>query len=964
MQSPEPIAGRTLLCADLADSTQCNVRFGDAVMAQLWQEHDARARELIRSWRGMELARSDGFLVLFDEPDDAVAFAVAYHDMLAALDPPLAARVGIHRGSLTLRVNSAEDRAQGALPFEIDGVVLPITARIGSAAQPGQTLISVDVARALRPSANDTKSFGHWQLKGLAQPMELLAIARDGAQLHPPMDSAKAYRVVATPDGWMPARDVAHRLPAERTSFVGRSAALARLAGCLDEQSRLVTLLGMGGIGKTRLALRYARRWLGEYPGGGWFCDLSTARGLDGIVHAVAEGLNIVLGKADPVRQIAAAIASRGACLVILDNFEQVASQARATLGEWLVAAPRAKFIATSREVLGLSGEQVLRVEPLDATEGVELFNHRAQAAGRTEEPAGDDAAVTAELVRILDGLPLAIELAAARATIMTPATLLKRMHERFELLASRQGRDARQATLRATLDWSWDLLSRVEQRVLAQIAVFEGGFTLQAADAVIRTPVGEGFPIIDLLQSLLDKSLLKRSSSERLDMLVTVQQYAAEKLAGIASVTRSFASDAERRHFAYYSDPGGRDVDTATFAITEMDNVVAACRRAVARGSAQEATRALEVAWTGLKVRGPLSTGIELAAAIRSVGVSDPRVAARLARISGSASHELGHVALAQQEYEAGLEKLDGIDDLPLEGQLRRCLGDLHALAGRMSVASGHLESALSIARRVGDAELESTALNSLGSLELSLGHLDRAAVRYRQALDIARRAGLRRWEAGSMGNLAQLETARGRHELAERLYEPAIVIARELGDRRWEGNALCNLGLTLHALGRLDEARARLGAALEIARYLGQRRLEAVTLCNLGIVAQASNDPAPAQAAFQQAIAVAQQLGDRRAEGQFLGYLGQLETRTGNAAGASDSLQRAQALLEAVSDRLSLALVLCHLSELQLVQADEASARKTFHRAQAIAYELGAADEPSELAAALSQLRRRLEP
>lgn len=960
MPSPEAIVERTLLCADLVDSTQRNVELGDAAMAHLWQQHDAGARELMRRWRGMEIARSDGFLVLFDQPRDAVAFAAAYHRMLDALEPPLAARVGIHHGPLSLRENTAEDRARGALPFEVDGVVLPVTARIGAAAQARQTLISAEGAGALGLLQSEAQSLGYWQFKGVAEPMELFEIVGNGALLHPPPDTAKGYRVVATAEGWAPAREIAHRLPAERDPFVGRIGTLARLAQSLAGQARLVTLLGMGGIGKTRLALRHARRWLGDYPGGAWFCDLAAARGLDGVVHAVAQGLDIALGKTDPVRQIAAAIASRGPCLVIVDNFEQVAVHARVTLGAWLAAAPEAKFIATSREVLGISGEQVLRVEPLDAAEGAELFHRRALAAGHGIAPLAGDAAMIAELVRMLDGLPLAIELAAARTPIMSLAMLLRRMHERFELLASRQGRDPRQATLRATLDWSWDLLEMGEQRALAQLAVFEGGFTLEAAEAVIETPAGDrALSVVDLLHSLLDKSLLKRGIGERLDMLVSVQQYAAEKLTGMAAGDESLAMAAEQRHFAY--NTRRRDIDMELFAIAEMDNLVAACRRAVARGAAAKATRALEVAWAGLKLQGPLSTAVELVAAIRSIGAIEPPVAACLARISGSTLNELGQVAVALQEYEAGLELLRGVDDPPLEGQLRRCLGDLHALAGRMELAGEHLNAAIAIARRVGDAELECTVLNSLGSHEESLGQLDRAAAHYEQALGIARRARLRRWEAGSLGNLAQLQTAQGHHERAERLYEPAIVIAREVGDRRWEGNALCNLGLTLQALGRLDEARARLDDALAIARHLGQRRLEAVTLCNLGIVAQAMDDRASARAAFEQAIVVVQQLADRRAEGQFLGYLGLLELRTGSVDRAADVLQRAETLLEAVSDRLSLALVLCHRAELQLRQAAGASARKTLQRAEAMAREVGAG-EPSELAAALTQLRGQL--
>ena len=362
LRLPEPGAERALLFADVVDSTQRNAELGDERMALWWQQHDANARALMQRWKGLELARSDGFLVLFEQPQSAIAFAADYHRMLEGLKERLTARVGIHWGPVSLRENTPEDRARGALPYEVDGVALPVAARIGSAAQAKQTLLSSAVVRHLGLHPSDVSSLGHWQFKGVPEPMELFEVVADGAVLQPPPDSSKAYRVVRTSEGWVPTRDIPRRLPSERDAFVGRASTLALLAKHLEGSSRLVTLLGIGGLGKTRIAVRHAQRWLGNYPGGAWFCDLAAARGVDGIAFAVAQGLDIALGKGDPVRQIAAAIDLRGPCLVILDNFEQVARHARETLGLWHDAAPAAKFIATSREVLGLPGELILRV--------------------------------------------------------------------------------------------------------------------------------------------------------------------------------------------------------------------------------------------------------------------------------------------------------------------------------------------------------------------------------------------------------------------------------------------------------------------------------------------------------------------------------------------------------------------------------------------------------------------------
>jgi class 3 adenylate cyclase len=285
-----------LLLTDIVDSTRLNDELGDAVMAPLWAAHDSAARELVRAWRGREIGRSDGFLLLFEQAADALGFALAYHRRLATLEVPLRSRVGLHVGPVTLRLNAQADQAQGATPFEVDGIALPVAARVMAAAAAGQTLLSAAAVQALGPGPQALLSHGHWRLKGVSEPVELFEVGDPGAPFAPPEDSAKAYRVVQVGGTWMPVRELPNSLPAERDSFVGRQDALQALARCFDDGTRLVTLLGIGGIGKTRLALRHARGWLGDYPGGAWFCDLSAARSVDGIVHAVAQGLEVPLG--------------------------------------------------------------------------------------------------------------------------------------------------------------------------------------------------------------------------------------------------------------------------------------------------------------------------------------------------------------------------------------------------------------------------------------------------------------------------------------------------------------------------------------------------------------------------------------------------------------------------------------------------------------------------------------------
>ncbi|HEX4232934.1 MAG TPA: hypothetical protein VH041_01390, partial [Caldimonas sp.] len=275
---------KALLLTDVVDSTRLAEALGDAATATLWQAHDRIARDLLPAWRGREIDKTDGMLLLFDTAADAVRYALAYQQALPTLEPPLKARAGLHVGPVTLRANDAADIARGAKPIEVDGAAKATAARVMSVALGGQTLLSAPARHALPELGLRVQSHGHWRLKGLAEPLELFEVGADGAPFLPPSDADKAYRVVRLGELWLPAREIRHGLPAERDSFVGRAEALAELERRMEAGARLVSVLGMGGSGKTRLALRFGWSWLGEFPGGVWFCDLSQARSLGGIV--------------------------------------------------------------------------------------------------------------------------------------------------------------------------------------------------------------------------------------------------------------------------------------------------------------------------------------------------------------------------------------------------------------------------------------------------------------------------------------------------------------------------------------------------------------------------------------------------------------------------------------------------------------------------------------------------------
>jgi tetratricopeptide (TPR) repeat protein len=533
-------------------------------------------------------------------------------------------------------------------------------------------------------------------------------------------------------------------------------------------------------------------------------------------------------------------------------------------------------------------------------------------------------------------------------------------MGERFKLLASRGGRRDRQATLRATLDWSWDLLAPAEQSALAQLSVFEGGFTLAAAEAVVDLGGFADAPWAgDVVQTLLEKSLVRRLDGQRFDLLRSVQDYAGEKLAGPgAAVPAAALHGAWQRHWRFFA--GLDEPQARADRCAETDNLVLACRRATLSGAA-EAGRALLNAWAALCLTGPFATGVDLAQAVAATAPpASPRRAAA-ERVLGHALHLLGDAGRAREHCESGLALAQALGESALQAQSMCLIANLDLGRGRPVQALQMLESALALAQSCGDGAAQFLALNGLGRLHLGQSRLVEAQHCYRRALVLAEALRDRRWQGGLLGNLGHIAHAQGRLQEARDHYARGLALAREVGDRQWAGNAHCNLGLVLHELGDPVAARDELDAALALARAVGHRRLEAMTLTNLGLVAEARSDDGAALSHHVEAAAAARALGDLPLEGQLRGYLGLALARLGRAGEARQELQRAESLLGDCSDPLGLGLLLCQRA-LACALAGEASAgRNLLERAQVLLEPLGLT-EGAEASQALAAARRHL--
>jgi len=972
-----------LLFTDAVDSTLTTQRLGDERALALWTEHDRRARDLLRRHHGREIDRADGFLLLFESAADAARHALDYHAAMAELG--LAARAGLHVGPVVLRPASAADIALGAKPVEVEGLAKPLAARVMAMARGGQTLLTAAAWQALQGAgldpATQVRSHGHYRLKGIAEPVEVLELGVvPQCSFTPPADADKSYRVVRSGELWQPVREIPRHLPAERDAFVGRSADLQAIAQHFEEGARLLTLLGPGGTGKTRLAVRYGHAWLGDWPGGVWFCDLSEASTLDGIHFAAGSALGVRLGAGDAAAQLAEAIAGRGRCLVVLDNFEQVAPHGAATIGRWLDGAPEAAFMITSRERLNVAGEVVQPVEPLPLDgPAIELFvvRARAQRPGFVLDAA--QRAAVAEVTSLLDGLPLAIELAAARIAVLSPAQLLLRLRDRFALLAGRGG-TGRQATLRTAIDWSWQLLSAWEQSAFEQCSVFEGGFTLAAAEAVVDlTPWPDAPPVVDALQALLDKSLLRRwlprpaPERQELDepyfgMYLSIHEFATEK-------RRQHGLDVEAalqlRHGRFFAGFGS---DAAIEALAthggtqrqqalrqELDNLLAACRRAVIRGDGEVAVACYRAAWEVLALQGPFGVAVTLGTEIAAMpGLGVPL--AETARIThAEALMRVGAGEGLEAAFVQALARVRAVGDRRLEGRILNRIGNICLWEGRHGEAHVHYATALDCFRAIGSRLLEARMLGNLAITHHEQGRPAEALAHYEAALAIEREIGSRRDEAITLCNLADLLGGQGRTEPARKTFVAALALLRELGDRDTEAVTLGQLGSFELSQGMVEEALSSLKAALALTRETGNRRLHAFTLPLLGDALLEQGDLEGAREAFEQALGLLRIAPNKRHEALAIGGLAALALRQGRIEESASRLAEAEAMLRELDDQPLLADLLCIRGRVELARGDRLAARAALAEAERIAAATNA-DAGSGLGRRLERLRQEL--
>jgi len=763
-----PTGTVTFLFTDVEGSTSLLDEVGPATYASELALHRATLRNAWKTNDGVEIdTQGDSFFVAFARAADAVAAARSAQAALAT--HALRARMGIHTGEPLLTKTGYV------------GMDVHRAARIAAAGHGGQVLLS-QATRDLLAGDDDVVDLGEHRLKDLTRPERIYQLGEDG---FPPLRSLNRST-----------------LPEAAHPLVGRATEQRDVADLL-RRGRLVTITGPGGTGKTRLALQLAAELSEEFPDGAHFISLAALTDPEAVLPATLQALG--LSESDS--------AEHHRALLVLDNFEHVREAATA-VAYFLRRSPGPTLLVTSRIPLHVSMEAEYPLDPLPQAAAVELFLDRAQAVHANAGPSIE----VEEICRRLDGLPLALELAAARLKLLDPATLLARLDSRLSLLTrGPSDMPERQQTLEATIAWSYDLLLPEAQAVFLRLSIFAGTFDVEAAEAVVEADLEE-------LATLVDASLLKSRGDSRFLMLETIREFARARLPS-ADATRLPGRHAQRYlALAEAAAPHLTGHEAGTW-LARLDADVANLRTAFD--------------WLALE---------------------EPELLPRFAR-------SLWRFWLVRGLYDEGqtaIERALHLDPAPAErAELVYQLGAIVISRGDTARASTLFQESLDRFRELGVQRGEARSLSALGHVAADAGEWSVAIDRYAAASTLVREIDDRFGLAGVLGDLATVHLRSGSPEQALPLAIESRAIQREVGNREGEALALAIQGYAELGLGNLDRAREALTESTAVAHRLGYLHGLVFSLNGLAALAFRSGDAERARHLFEAAQALRESIG-----------------------------------------------------------------------------------------------------
>jgi predicted ATPase/class 3 adenylate cyclase/Tfp pilus assembly protein PilF len=1008
-----PTGTATFLFTDIEGSTRLWEEYPEA-MREALARHDALLRAAIETNGGHVFKRmGDGFCAVFTTPVAAVEAALsaqqAFCSEVWAQNIPLPVRMALHTGEAQQR----ED--------DYFGPVVNRVARLLTAGHGGQVLLSQATKEALGdalPERVVLRDLGAHRLKDLAQPEVIFRLEHPALPaVDAPLRSLEAF---------------SHNLPVQVTRFIGREKEMAEVKDLLSA-TRLLTLTGAGGIGKTRLALQIAAELLEGYEDGVWLADLASLSDPALVLPTVAAALGVREEPGRPLAHTVVDYLKPRRLLLLLDNCEHLLPACAALAEAILRGCPDVQVLATSREGLNIAGERIyrlpslalpvegcwLRVEggsltstlnqqpsTLLESEAVRLFVDRAAAAVPTFAVTNHNAPAVAQVCYRLDGIPLALELAAARLKTLSVEAIAERLDDRFRLLTG-GSRTAlpRQQTLRALIDWSYDLLSEPERMLLRRLSVFAGGWTLEAAEAVGSSQwsvvsegsqetegrrqeaggreaaegQGEGgFPnpqldVLDLLAALESKSLVvyeEREGEGRYRLLETVRQYCWARLVAAGEV--ALVRDRHRDYFVELAERAETELQGPHQRVwlerleAEHDNLRAAREWCLSdkdeggppRGHPKDESDPLHPSSFILPpfvlrlvralerfwiMRGTLSEGREWLRELLERGSTPAAVRAEACVEAGQFAHYQGDLAAAQALYEEGVTLFRQLDDKPRLAWALNGLGEVTNSRGDHAAARPLYEEGLALFREVGNDGGIASALYRLAGLAREEGDPARARALYEESIALFRRSEDQRSLAPALASLGAVAREQGDDARARALWEESLAFFRQQGDPWALARWLEHLGRLAYQHGDYVEARALYQESLTSFQELGDRRSEARLLGSLGIMAQKQGDYGSARTMGEEALARWREIGDRLGTAEALTSLANTLGDQGDYAGARPLLEESLTLRRQLGERVGVAWTLYNIADLDRWEGDLTSAQSRYEEGLTLMRQLG---------------------
>ncbi|MCB0727575.1 MAG: tetratricopeptide repeat protein [Ignavibacteriae bacterium] len=840
-----PTGAVTFLFTDIEGSTKLSQDFPEKLNAAL-ERHNLILKKALESNKGFIYDTiGDSFFCAFENAGDAVKAAVEIQTDLGKEiwdEAVIRVRIGIHSGMAEWN----GDRYMGY-------ITLARVARVMSAAYGEQILISND-AYKLFSNQKDTKTqrenesdslclsdlvvknvcfrdLGERRLKDVIEPIRLYQVESEGLRKEfPPLKTLDARP---------------NNLPIQLTSFIGREKEMKFVKEEL-KNSRLLTLTGTGGAGKSRLSLQAAADLIDDFANGVWFTELAAVSDPVFLPIAIINALGLKEENSKTPEVTLSDYLKDKEILIILDNCEQIIESCAKLTEKLLLRCPDLKIIATSREALNISGEQTYKIPPLSQPdpdckdtpeqliqyESVRLFIERALSVNHEFRVNKENAMVLAKVCSRLDGIPLAIELAAARSKVLSVDKINERLDDRFKLLTGgKRTALPRQQTLRALIDWSYDLLSDKEKNLWNRLSVFSGGWTLEAAEEICSDNIIDSGEIFEILSSLIEKSIvIYNDEKERFLILETIRQYAYDKIKETGEYEKF--SDKHLKFYLGLAETKSKKLrgieseSNIKIFENEIGNLEKALKWSVENPANENGLRLSSAIFMFWQIRGYITEGI----------------------------HWLETILETNTETNS-----------PLYCSVICKLGNYKRLKGDVDKARDLIVESLKIRRELGDKSGTAESLIRLGILEYDQGRFDESAVLYEESLAIYRELGNKSSIAIVLNNLANVFSNQGNYSGSFSLYEESLAARRESGDMVGIAVCLTNLGILSFEMGEYEKAEALLQESLQLRHLTGNKEGIAISILNLGNVSYNQGDYVNALKLYKESLDISIEIDEK---------------------------------------------------------------------------------------------------